>query len=97
MGSHVALIWGSLCVLVSLGGAQPLESKSALIQAFSRTAWKFDEGDQNVESLRSRGAIGEDGYINVANQFGLSGRRGTNPSLYEPLAGSVHLGECTKC
>lgn len=58
----------------------------------SRTAWKFDDTDRNIESLRRRGNLNEDGYINVAEQFGLSGERGMNPSLYSPLTGPWLLG-----
>lgn len=49
----------------------------------SRTPWQSDDPDVDIdiESLRQNGYIGEDGYVNVANQFGMSDERGMDPSL----------------
>ncbi|KAJ5934731.1 hypothetical protein N7466_004278 [Penicillium verhagenii] len=41
----------------------------------SRAAWKNDTADLNIETIRNSGSIGEDGYVNVASQFGLSTER----------------------
>lgn len=97
MGSRITLIWDSLRILVSrvINGPNAIKVRSD--EPLSRTAWKFDEADQNIDSLRRQGTIGEDGYINVASQFGLSGERGMSPSLYSPLTAWVPLGGCAGC
>ncbi|KAJ6122472.1 hypothetical protein N7512_004937 [Penicillium capsulatum] len=48
---------------------------------YCRTIWEFDGFSCNVDSVRTNGDIGEDGYVNVADQFGLSRERGMSPSL----------------
>ncbi|KAJ5081490.1 hypothetical protein NUU61_009754 [Penicillium alfredii] len=48
---------------------------------YCRATWKFDSPTLNLESLRNAESPSEEGYINVAEQFGLSGERGTEPSL----------------
>jgi hypothetical protein len=51
----------------------------------SRSPWQNQDTDGKVdvtlEQLVAQGRVGEDGYINVASQMGLSGERGTQPSL----------------
>lgn len=51
----------------------------------SRSPWQNQEvdckPDMSLEQLAREGQVGEDGYVNVARQVGLSGERGTKPSL----------------
>ncbi|KAJ5176368.1 RING finger domain protein [Penicillium canariense] len=42
---------------------------------YCRTNWKFDSDDLDIENIRKTGTIGADGYINVAERFGLSPQR----------------------
>ncbi|KAI9923988.1 hypothetical protein MW887_007446 [Aspergillus wentii] len=49
---------------------------------YCRSPWQADTSNLNLESLKKQGHISEDGYVNVADQLGLSGARGTQPSLY---------------
>lgn len=49
---------------------------------FSRTTWKEETPDLDLETIRQSGNVGDDGYLNVASQFGLSTQRGMNPPLY---------------
>lgn len=49
-----------------------------------------------MDELKKTGRVNDEGYVNVADQLGLSGERGTRPSLYCPfffffLAFSVFL------
>ncbi|KAE8350111.1 hypothetical protein BDV28DRAFT_159905 [Aspergillus coremiiformis] len=48
---------------------------------YCRSPWQADTSDLNLEQLRTQGRMTADGYINVADQLGLSGQRGTRPSL----------------
>ena len=41
---------------------------------YSRTPWQGNE--HLIKKIRTRGKIGRDGYLNVAPELGLSGRRG---------------------
>lgn len=51
----------------------------------SRANWPAPGSNPNVENLRKNGTIGREGYVNVAEQFGLSPKRGTDFSLYFSL------------
>ncbi|RAL16508.1 RING finger protein [Aspergillus homomorphus CBS 101889] len=42
---------------------------------YCRSPWQPDTENVNVEELSRQGKVGRDGYLNVAHQFGLSGRR----------------------
>lgn len=35
-----------------------------------------------MDELKKTGRVNDEGYVNVADQLGLSGERGTRPSLY---------------
>ncbi|EIT78275.1 hypothetical protein AFCA_005793 [Aspergillus flavus] len=48
---------------------------------YCRSPWQADTSDVNLEQLRVQGQTTAEGYINVASQLGLSGQRGTRPSL----------------
>ncbi|KAE8310876.1 hypothetical protein BDV41DRAFT_566176 [Aspergillus transmontanensis] len=48
---------------------------------YCRSPWQADTSDVNLEQLRVQGQPTAEGYINVASQLGLSGQRGTRPSL----------------
>ncbi|KAL2833296.1 hypothetical protein BDW59DRAFT_77858 [Aspergillus cavernicola] len=52
---------------------------------YCRASWQNEDAngkfDVNLQQLLSQGEIGRDGYVNVASQMGLSGERGTRPSL----------------
>ncbi|KAL4879743.1 hypothetical protein BJY04DRAFT_88923 [Aspergillus karnatakaensis] len=52
---------------------------------YCRTPWQTQDADGKVDfdlqQLLTQGSVGEDGYVNVAGQLGLSGERGTEPSL----------------
>lgn len=50
---------------------------------YCRTEWQMDTSD--VESIRKAGTVGEDGYVNVAEQFGISRARDYS-SYYQPWA-----------
>lgn len=85
MGCHNPRFGRSLRLLVS----PPIQLGKTTVTVFayfaelSRTPWKSDDPDVDIdiESLRVNGYIGEDGYVNVANQFGMSEERGMDPSL----------------
>ncbi|KAJ5683278.1 RING finger domain protein [Penicillium macrosclerotiorum] len=49
---------------------------------YCRADWEQDRTNIDVSSIRKSGNPNEEGYFNVAEQFGLSGERGTAPSLY---------------
>ncbi|KAJ5812336.1 RING finger domain protein [Penicillium riverlandense] len=40
-----------------------------------RAPWKFDKPNHDLESLKKDGRVNAEGYVNVAEQFGLSGKR----------------------
>lgn len=44
-----------------------------------------------METIRQSSNIGDDGYLNVASQFGLSTQRGMSPPLYPHPIPSIHL------
>ncbi|KAJ5483860.1 hypothetical protein N7539_006060 [Penicillium diatomitis] len=48
---------------------------------YCRIEWPSPGSDPKVEKLRQSGTLGPGGYINVAEQFGLSPKRGTSCSL----------------
>ncbi|KAJ5949673.1 RING finger domain protein [Penicillium verhagenii] len=49
--------------------------KSGVRCVYCRAAWKNDTADLNINTILKSGSIGEDGYVNVAAQFGLSTER----------------------
>jgi hypothetical protein len=64
-----------------------------ILSRHSRTSWPSPgSNNPNVDDLRKNGTIGREGYINVAEQFGLSPKRGTNFSLYFALDHSAGKG-----
>lgn len=58
---------------------------------FSRTTWKEEPPDLDIETIRQSGNVGDDGYLNVASQFGLSTQRGMSPPLYPHPIPPIHL------
>lgn len=48
----------------------------------SRAQWEFETENLNMDKLKKTGRVNDEGYVNVADQLGLSGERGTRPSLY---------------
>ncbi|KAL4963257.1 RING finger protein [Aspergillus stella-maris] len=60
---------------------------------YCRSPWQNQDADGKLdiplEQLVSGGRVGRDGYINVASQVGLSGRRGTEPSLLFKLSSAL--------
>ncbi|CAL5873947.1 uncharacterized protein PFLUO_LOCUS8232 [Penicillium psychrofluorescens] len=42
---------------------------------YCRAPWKSNKPDHDLESLKKDGRVNEEGYLNVAEQFGLSGER----------------------
>jgi hypothetical protein len=76
-----AAFTGEFCLLTSLHVFRCHVHR--LIQSpHSRTNWPSPGSNPKVENLRKNGTIGREGYVNVADQFGLSTKRGTNFSLY---------------
>lgn len=55
---------------------------------YCRTPWQVYPGD--ITELMKVGSVGEDGYVNVADQFGLNTQR--NYSTYHPFWVDRHLG-----
>lgn len=51
----------------------------------SRAQWEFETESLNMDELKKTGRVNDEGYVNVADQLGLSGERGTRPSLYCPF------------
>lgn len=87
MGSHDAFLWGPLCLLVGHAGLFKMFSKlqKAHYCLSSRAPWQFDESTPSLKSLQRSGTVNEEGYVNVAEQYGMSGYRGTyesNPVVY---------------
>ncbi|KAB8228462.1 RING finger protein [Aspergillus alliaceus] len=58
---------------------------------YCRSPWQTDTKDLNLEQLTAQGHLTSDGYINVADQLGLSGLRGTRPSLLFDISSSLGL------
>ncbi|OJJ03760.1 hypothetical protein ASPVEDRAFT_43266 [Aspergillus versicolor CBS 583.65] len=60
---------------------------------YCRSPWENQEidckPDMSLEQLVGEGQVGEDGYVNVARQVGLSGERGTKPSLLFKLSSAL--------
>lgn len=46
----------------------------------SRSPWQADTSSVTKESIMKNGRVNHEGYVNVAQQMGLSGERGTGPS-----------------
>ncbi|KAJ5745472.1 hypothetical protein N7520_010654 [Penicillium odoratum] len=65
--------------------------KSGVRCVYCRTPWKADKPDIDIETIRKSGSVGEDGYFNVASQFGLSTQRGMSPPLYSDPSPSINL------
>ncbi|PKY01907.1 RING finger domain-containing protein [Aspergillus campestris IBT 28561] len=42
---------------------------------YCRSPWETDHSTPNLETLKQNGTVSEDGYVNVAQQMGLSGQR----------------------
>lgn len=49
---------------------------------YSRSDWQADEKGLELSTLLQHGRINNEGYVNVADQLGISGERGMRPSLY---------------
>ncbi|UDD58340.1 hypothetical protein AFCA_005793 [Aspergillus flavus] len=58
---------------------------------YCRSPWQADTSDVNLEQLRVQGQTTAEGYINVASQLGLSGQRGTRPSLLFDISSFLGL------
>lgn len=58
--------WNQWAAIKRRGGA-------TVTCVYCRTPWQVDHG--SVASLRETGTVGADGYVNVAEQFGMSGIR----------------------
>ncbi|CEJ61984.1 hypothetical protein PMG11_10500 [Penicillium brasilianum] len=52
-----------------------LSSQGSIRCVYCRTNWPTPGSNPNVENLRKNGTIGREGYVNVAEQFGLSPKR----------------------
>ncbi|KAA8649183.1 RING finger protein [Aspergillus tanneri] len=48
---------------------------------YCRSPWQSESSNLNLEVLRKEGQMNEEGYVNVADQLGLSGERGTKQYL----------------
>ena len=48
---------------------------------YCRTPWQVDAGD--ISELMKTGSVGADGYVNVADQLGMTGQR--DYSTYHPF------------
>ena len=55
---------------------------------YCRTPWEVASGD--LKNLQGQGTVGEDGYVNVAAQMGMSGER--DYSSYHPFWVRRHFG-----
>jgi hypothetical protein len=55
---------------------------------YCRTPWQMEVGD--LKGIKKGGTVGLDGYVNVADQFGMSGQR--DYSSYHPSWVRNHLG-----
>jgi hypothetical protein len=55
---------------------------------YCRTLWQTEAG--NIQELLKGGSVGADGYVNVADQLGMSGER--DYSSYHPFWVDRHLG-----
>ncbi|KAJ5889811.1 RING finger domain protein [Penicillium tannophilum] len=51
---------------------------------YCRTTWKEEPPNLDIETIRQSGNVGDDGYLNVASQFGLSTQR--DYSVYSPFS-----------
>ena len=56
---------------------------------YCRTPWEVDAGD--VKELQQKGQVGPEGYVNVAQQFGMSGARDTS-SYHQPWVRRNYYG-----
>lgn len=57
---------------------------------YCRTPWQADEHGGDSEAVKKAGSMGADGYVNVAEHFGLSQAR--DYSTYHPFWARRHLG-----
>ncbi|EAW10118.1 RING finger protein [Aspergillus clavatus NRRL 1] len=49
---------------------------------YCRSVWEADSTNLDLDQLSRTGHVNHEGYLNVARQLGMSGERGTRPSLY---------------
>lgn len=57
------------------------KSKSTADSPRSRSPWQADTGNMKLDELVKGANVDSDGYVNVADQLGLSGIRGMRPNL----------------
>lgn len=57
------------------------KSKSTADFSRSRSPWQADTGNMKLDELVKGASVDSDGYVNVADQLGLSGIRGMRPNL----------------
>lgn len=69
------------CECFAQWAATKRAQRAAVTCPFCRTPWQEDDGD--VRRLAAEGDVNADGYVNVAVQLGLSGRR--DYSSYHPF------------
>jgi len=62
---------------------------SAVKCVYCRTPWQVDPGD--IENLTQAGTMGAEGYVNVAQQFGMSGARDYS-TYHQPWVRRNYLG-----
>lgn len=58
-----------------------VRAKSQLTLPRSRSPWQADTGNMKLDELVKGASVDSDGYVNVADQLGLSGIRGMRPNL----------------
>ncbi|KAL1872219.1 hypothetical protein Plec18167_006822 [Paecilomyces lecythidis] len=61
------------------------QRQSGVRCVYCRSDWQADEKGLELSSLLQHGRVNDEGYVNVADQLGMSGERGMRPSLYFPL------------
>ncbi|KAI9042592.1 RING finger protein [Aspergillus affinis] len=63
---------------------------------YCRSPWQSDTSDVNLENLVKEGTVNEEGYINVAEQMGLSGSRDYStyhqPWVFQQMYGGRYRG-----
>jgi hypothetical protein len=83
MGCSNPLQGHSLRLLVSLRIVRfpPPESRPLSRWQYSRTTWEYADKNIDINALKAASTCLHEGYVNVAEQYGMSRQRGTEASL----------------
>jgi hypothetical protein len=83
MGGSIPREGHSLRLLVSLRISRfpPPEPRQLTRWQYSRSTWEYADKNIDINALKATSTCLHEGYVNVAEQYGMSRQRGTEPSL----------------